>query len=153
MVQTKSQAVTGIPDTVAESDQRKVLVLDDEEAVRAVLGRFLQEYGFQPLGATSVDEAVNLLADTSVVAIILDVRLSGGRLALGLLGEIRRQPDLATTPAIVMTGVALSDEEEATITRHRAHLFYKPEGLTALVGFLRQIADRDQPCPEPSASD
>ena len=145
MVQTKAQAASGIPDTVAESDQGTVLILDDEPAVRAVLGRFLHEHGFQPLGAASVDEVVGLLAGTDVVAIILDVRLSGGRSGLGLLTEISQQPALAATPAIVITGVALSDEELTIITSHQASVFYKPEGLSALAGFLRRIANRDQP--------
>ena len=52
---------------------------------------------------------------------------------------------LDMTPAIVMTGVAPSDEEQALITKHHASLFYKPAGLTSLIGFLEQITERGQP--------
>ena len=42
----------------------------------------------------------------TVVAVILDVRLSGDRSGLDVLSALRRQPSLTTTPAIIMTGIA-----------------------------------------------
>ena len=113
--------------------------------VRGVLCRFLQEAGYQTLEATSIDEAGRLPEATLVVAVVLDVRLSGGRLGLDVLTRLRRQPALATTPAIVMTGVILSDTEQGVIADHHAYLFYKPEGLTSLIEFLQRITGRVQP--------
>ncbi len=42
-------------------------------------------------------------------------------------------------PVIVMTGVALSEEEQQEVQSCGAYLLYKPEGLTALVGFLHKM--------------
>ena len=79
-----------------------------------------------------------------VFAVILDVRLPGGHTGLDVLGPLRRRPELADIPVLVMTGGIVSDEEERLITRHRAHLFYKPEGFDTLLSFLDQLAGRDR---------
>ena len=44
-----------------------------------------------------------------------------------------------------VTGGALTDDEQLMFTRHRAHLFYKPEGLDSIVAFLTKLAGHDQP--------
>jgi hypothetical protein len=43
-----------------------------------------------------------------------------------------------------MTGGVLSDAEEASIAKHRAFLFYKPEGFNTIIGFLDQLTGRDR---------
>ena len=145
MAQTKTRKTADGAHAAPRQNRMAVLVLDDEPTVRGVLCRFLHEHGYQSVGATSVTEAVKLLDTTPVGAVILDVRLSGGRSGLEVLTTLRRQAALKTTPAIVMTGVAPSDEEQALITKHHASLFYKPAGLTSLIGFLEKITERGQP--------
>ena len=130
---------------VKATTPRKVLVLDDHEAVRSVVGRVLHEHGFVALNASSVTEAARLLATTPVAAMILDVKLPGGESGLDLLARIREQPLLASVPAVVMTGVVLSEADRQKVHEHRAHLLHKPAGLTALVGFLHGIAASDPP--------
>ena len=77
----------------------------------SVLGRVLHEHGYEPVNASSVDEAVRLLSTTAVTAIILDTKLSRGHSGLELLERIRQQPGHKSTPAVVMTGAALTEEE------------------------------------------
>ena len=140
MPRSKSDGAPGIPSD-ARPEQHKVLVLDDHPTVRSVLGRVLHEHGYEPVNASSEDEAVRLLSTTAVTAIILDAKLSRGRSGLELLERIRQQPGHKSTPAVVMTGAALTEEERQDIARLQAHLLYKPEGLTALVGFLHQVTE------------
>ena len=101
----------------------------------------MHEHGYEPVNASSVDEAVRLLSTTAVTAIILDAKLSRGRSGLELLERIRQQPGHKSTPVVVMTGAALTEGERQGIARLQAHLLYKPEGLTALVGFLHQVTE------------
>ena len=145
MAQTKTRETADDAQVAPRKNRITVLVLDDEPTVRGVLCRFLHEHEYQSVGAASVTEAVKLLDTTPIGAMILDVRLSGGRSGLKVLSALRHQPALTTTPAIVMTGVALSDEEQALLAKHRASLFYKPEGLASLIVFLEQITERGQP--------
>lgn len=128
-----------------ERESLKVLVVEDHPAVRSVIGRVLHEHAYEPVNASSVAEAMRHLTTTVVAAVILDVKLSGGESGLDLLEALRQQPGLASIPVVVMTGVPLSEEKQRAISDYGAYLLYKPEGLTALVGFLHKITGTDQP--------
>lgn len=131
----------------AQAERPKVLILDDHPAVLSVLGRVLREHGYQPLTSTSVDNATYVLTTTSVAAVILDVKLSGGNSGLELLPRVRQEPLLARLPTIVMTGAPLSTADQQAIARHGAYLLHKPEGVTALVGFLNRLTDTGSSAP------
>ena len=71
-------------------------------------------------------------------AVILDVRLPQGS-GLDVLASIRQHPKLMHLPVLVLTGVSLTDEEEDRIRRHRAYVFYKPEGIEAITEKLDRL--------------
>jgi len=122
-----------------------VLVLDDEESVRRGLARFLERNGYRSLQAATVAEAESHLQQTPIGAVIFDVRLPGNASGIDLLNELRSRKEFETIPAIILTGGTLSEAEERKILRCRGHLFYKPEGFSTLVGFLKQLTGHDQP--------
>src|SRR5262245_11378617 len=121
-----------------------VLIVDDEPLVRETGGRFLRANGYACVEAETVDAAVELLRTTSVDAAILDVRLPGQKSGLDLLTTFRQQTGLTDIPILIMTGSVLTPEEETSITKRRAYLFYKPEGFDTIVKFLDQLTGRDQ---------
>jgi len=57
--------------------RRSVLVVDDEPDVRAVLAEYLQTKGFDPLQASSGDEALELVRDLCPDIVLLDIALPG----------------------------------------------------------------------------
>jgi len=120
-----------------------VLMLDDEETVREVGKRFLQAFGYGCVEADTIERAIEILRTTTVEAAILDVRLPGPETGLDLLAAFRAQAELKNIPVLIMTGSVLSDAEEASITRQRGFLFYKPEGFAVIVRFLDQLTGRD----------
>ena len=123
-----------------------VLVLDDENIILELLGEFLHRDGYDAVNAMSVEEAEDLLQDTPLEAVILDVRLLGSRKSgLDVLRSVRQRPGLIQTPAIILTGGVLSDEEQLAVKKHRAYVFHKLEGFASLMGFLKQLTCRDQP--------
>jgi DNA-binding response OmpR family regulator len=126
-------------------DSPTVLVLDDDPGVRSSMERLLEVYGYRALTASTLDEAQELLKTTSVQALILDVGLQGDLTGLDLLRSIRERREFDKAPILIFTGGVLSDAEEALITRHRAFLFYKPEGFDTLVQFLDTLTGRDRP--------
>ena len=121
-----------------------VLLLDDEPTVRETGRRFLTLCGYQCVEAESIERANEMVAHTTVDAAILDVRLPGPITGLDLLASFRKQPRLTEIPVLIMTGSVLTHEEEASITKQRAFLFYKPEGFDTIVKFLDQLTGRDQ---------
>jgi two-component system, cell cycle sensor histidine kinase and response regulator CckA len=80
-----------------------VLVVEDEEGVREVAVRILQDYGFQTLAAADGLEALEVMASAGdkVTAVLLDLSMPrmGGQETLRHLREQR--PDL---PVIMMSG-------------------------------------------------
>ncbi len=122
-----------------------VLVLDDEPATRVLLTRFLAAHGYQSAEAGTMSEAIDVMRSTRIGAVILDVRLPGNGSGLDVLQHLRAQPELQSIPAIILTGGVLTEHEELMVARHRAHLFYKPEGFDSLVEFLTQLTGDDQP--------
>jgi CheY-like chemotaxis protein len=130
---------------VADQPRLNVLILDDEPVVRSTLRRFLDLYGYNTIETESVDQAVEAVAREQIHALILDVRLGAGPTGLDVLKALRARPELATVPVLILTGAVLSDKEEASITRHHAFLFQKPEGFDTLISFLDQLTGRDRP--------
>jgi DNA-binding response OmpR family regulator len=126
-------------------DAPTVLVLDDDAGVRSSMERLLQVYGYTALSTSTLDEAQEVLKTRSVQALILDVGLQGDLTGLDLLRSIRARPEFDKAPILIFTGGVLSDAEEALITRHRAFLFYKPEGFDTLINFLDTLTGRDRP--------
>ena len=127
------------------ADKPTVLVLDDEPAVRTAMARLLERYGYDAATAGTLDEAQALLHARSIQALILDVHLQEEGTGLDLLGAIRREPGFEKTPILIFTGTILTDADQLFITRHRAFLFSKPEGIDTLVKFLDELTCRDRP--------
>jgi CheY-like chemotaxis protein len=122
-----------------------VLVLDDDAHVRRTMRRFLETYGYGAAEASTYDEMLTLLQSTpAIFAVILDIRLGGERTGLDVLEPIRSRPEFARIPVLVMTGGVVDDAEQARIAKHKAHLFYKPEGFDTLLDFLDQLTGRDR---------
>jgi len=130
---------------VAPAPRLTVLVLDDDLHVRRTLRRFLETYGYGAAEASTYDEAIALLQSTpAIFAVILDIRLGGEHTGLDVLEPLRSRPGFASIPVLVMTGGVVDDAEQARIAKHKAHLFYKPEGFDTLLDFLDQLTGRDR---------
>jgi CheY-like chemotaxis protein len=114
-------------------------VVDDEVAVQRLLKHFLeQEKGYNVVTAGSVGEAISVLERAAIDAIVLDVRMPR-RSGLELLEFIRFDERFLDLPVLILTGAALTSDEEATIVRDRGYLFYKSENLEALAVQLDQL--------------
>lgn len=122
-----------------------VLIMDDEPSARGALVRVLQLRGYEVVETDTTQDALTVLEESAIDAAILDVRLPGGDSGLDVLKPLRQHLELKKIPVLVWTGALLSDEEEWSVARHRAHLFQKPEGMCSLANFLDQLLDRDKP--------
>ena len=74
---------------MANNDLARVLVVEDEEAIRQVLYPFLQEAGFDVIAATSGREALQILGQNPPDAVVLDLDLGDnlGKLVLDYLRD------------------------------------------------------------------
>ena len=81
---------------------RRVLVVDDEPAVRGMLTVTLEMAGFEVIEAESASSALNEIADSIPDLMLIDwmmPQVSG----LELCRRLRRNPDTAGIPLILLT--------------------------------------------------
>ena len=131
------------PKPPAHTSPATVLVLDDDAGVREAAVRHLRKAGYGAVEAENVEAALDVLCNTTVIAAMLDMRLPEGRTGLDVLKDLRRVPEFREIPVLIVTGCALSDAEVAAIAKERAYVFFKPEGLKTIVGFLDHLTGRD----------
>ena len=69
--------VKGFADTPGEGKQPSILIIDDEEAIRRLLGRILTGKGYICKTAGSAQEARELMSDSDFGIVLCDVNLPG----------------------------------------------------------------------------
>lgn len=125
----------------------KILVVDDEEAVRESLRRALQLEGYDVELASDGAEALDLLAAEPAQpdAIVLDVlmpRLDG----LEVARELRREGN--SVPILMLTARAAVDDRVAGLDAGADDYLVKPFSLQVLAAHLRAVLRRREPSPE-----
>src|ERR1043165_256956 len=90
----------------------KILVVDDEKMIRWSLGEALRGWGFEPIEAATVSEALDRFEAESPTAVLLDINLPDGS-GLDALRKIRH---LQTDAVVIMiTANVLVDETIAAL--------------------------------------
>ncbi|MSP21984.1 MAG: response regulator [Dehalococcoidia bacterium] len=119
---------------------QRVLIVDDEEAIRALASRVLTSFGYAPSAAASATEALTLLEQRPYDAILSDIRMPGMD-GVALYREVaRRWPRLADR-VVIMTG-DVENEAVATLLRERGLAsLEKPFRLEALLAALAAALD------------
>ena len=116
-----------------------VLIVDDEEAVRNALKRFLTGKGYDVLTAATAREALDAVRRYKLSALLLDVRLPDGNGA-DLVPQLL---EIEPTLAIVMLS-AVNDAASATLCLQRGAMEYltKPVDLADLAAALERALHR-----------
>ena len=85
----------------------RVLVIDDDDGVRTVMGRQLQKAGFEVVTAASGAAGLDMLrADTTIRVVLLDMIMPVMD-GWGVRQKQMDDPRLAQVPAIILTGAPL----------------------------------------------
>jgi CheY-like chemotaxis protein/anti-sigma regulatory factor (Ser/Thr protein kinase) len=116
----------------------RVLVVDDQEALRSLLARLLEREGFDPIQAEDGAQAVELYKSESPLVVVSDImmpRMDG----LALLNEIRRIDRNATV--ILMTGQGNEDILLKALRGGASNFFKKPFNVRELIEEIRKVVD------------
>ncbi|MFY9884508.1 MAG: response regulator transcription factor [Candidatus Cybelea sp.] len=119
-------------------ESARVLVVDDERALRELLEYGLEQAGFSVRSVTEGSAAFALLQAWSPDVIVLDVMLPG-RDGLTLLPEIRR---LTTAPVVMLTARTEIAEKLAGFSAGADDYVGKPFDIEELVARLRTLLRR-----------
>jgi CheY-like chemotaxis protein len=112
----------------------RILLVDDSKSLRSYLKLQLYELSAVFLEARDGDEGLRMAREHKPDLIIADV-LMPVMTGIELLEEIRRDPELAATPVIVVTGSRDSYERLSAAPDPNTYLVMKPvndAGLTRL---------------------
>ncbi|MBS0297672.1 MAG: response regulator [Proteobacteria bacterium] len=108
-----------------------ILLVDDNEAVRAVTAEYLRERSHMVTEAGGADEALAVLARGDVSALVSDIVMPGERDGVDLATEARKRwPSL---PVVLVSGYAAS---AADARAHGFTVLQKPYALDALAELL-----------------
>jgi CheY-like chemotaxis protein/anti-sigma regulatory factor (Ser/Thr protein kinase) len=116
----------------------RVLVVDDQEALRTLLARLLEREGFDPIQAENGAQAVEMYKSESPLVVVSDImmpKMDG----LALLNEIRRIDRNATV--ILMTGQGNEDVLLKALRGGATNFFKKPFNVRELIDEIRKVVE------------
>src|SRR5690606_26411977 len=116
----------------------RVLLVDDDAEVAALVGEMLKHLGYQVTYAASARAALATLADQPRVDLVFsDVMMPGGMSGVDLAREIRsRAPGM---PVLLTSGYA--DAARGPAAAEGVQVLAKPYGLEELAVALREAID------------
>jgi len=82
----------------------KILVIDDEDDVRAFLTAVLKKNGFEILTAANGAEGLEILRQEQPALVTLDIMMPG-RSGIDFYRALRKDRELSTTPIIVVSAL------------------------------------------------
>lgn len=119
----------------------KILVIENEEAIRVNLARFLELESFQVLVAS--DGAAGLvLAKGERPDLVLCDLLMPGVDGDAVLAALRAHAETRSTPFIFLTASADSSQRELRLARGANDYLVKPVDLRQLLAAIRRQLDR-----------
>jgi PAS domain S-box-containing protein len=124
-----------------------VLVVEDEDTVRALVVRILNNAGHRVVQASSIEEAIEAAQapGAGFDAVVTDVVLGSGDGITALERITSLHPKAAV---VVVSGFSPSPERVAALGASGAEFLPKPFGATALLGALAKARARAAPVPE-----
>ena len=127
--------------TMRESLTTRLLLVDDEEAFRKLLGMELGHVGYQVDSAGTIEGARKLLASQSFHVVFLDVHLPDGN-GLDLLREIR---ELApSTQVVMLTAFGTVQEAIRAMKEGAVDFLSKPVKFGELEAVLEKVLQRQE---------
>ena len=117
----------------------KILVVDDEPYMHALLQHHLKRAGYEALKAVNGREALHLAAQERPVLIVMDIMMEemDGLLALQ---ELKREPATSNIPVIMITANAHNVTRQQSESSGAALFLTKPFSPTQLIQEIQKLA-------------
>ena len=117
---------------------KKILVVDDKEDSRVLVGKVLGRRGYEVIGAGIGEDAINMAQTELPDLILMDVRLPGGIDGLEATRRIKALPQLAHIPILAMTASVRPEDEQRALDEGCSGFVRKPIDIDELP---RQVAE------------
>ena len=122
-----------------------ILIIDDDDPVRVMLGRLLRMQGYSVLQASNASEAYAILEQHHVELVISDIVMPGesGIELRRVLSD--RLPDL---PVILMSGYSAEGPAEFAARTPRTAFVQKPFSAEQLLALIESVLHQHREAPE-----
>ena len=120
---------------------KRILIVDDEPAVAAVLSRYCRNEGCEARIAGSAEEAISLTGRESFDLIMLDIVLPGLS-GFGAIEVLKRFGDVAI---LMMSGCADEETRKDAVMMGALGLIGKPVEFEKLLPILQALPGRTKP--------
>ncbi len=114
----------------------KILAVDDDEAIRALLAAALEANDFQVTSAAGVAEALHLIDTEKFDILLCDLHMPGAGDGYTVVSAMRHQNPEAIT--LVLSGYPALKEAMAAILLQADEVLVKPMGISELVNIIRE---------------
>jgi CheY-like chemotaxis protein len=111
-----------------------ILVVDDDGPILLLMHNLLREFGFEPHGASSGAEALDLARTHRPDLVLLDKHMPGMN-GEEVIRRLRVEPGLEEVPVLILSGEPLGPDELAALGANAAIL--KPFDVPALIEQIR----------------
>jgi diguanylate cyclase (GGDEF)-like protein len=113
----------------------RILIVDDDKAIRESMHEFIQMAGFDVTSASSAEEAIEILKIRETDVVITDIMMAGIT-GLELTGIIKKN---YTSDVIVMTGFCADYSYEEAINKGANDFVFKPLRFEELLLRLKRV--------------
>lgn len=120
---------------------QKILIVDDEPALRQTLGAILKRAGYAPVLAGTGQEGMQKLREDTYSLLFLDIKLPDG-LGVDLLPEIHRID--AELPVIVLTAHATLEAAMQAVRGGARDFLLKPIDPAAILERVSQVLEENK---------
>jgi two-component system cell cycle response regulator DivK len=121
-----------------EGTGKKILVVDDKEDSRVLVGKVLRLRGYEVIGAGTGEDAIKMAQTELPALILMDVRLPGGIDGLEATRCIKAMPQLAHIPILAMTASVRPEDEQRALDIGCSGFVRKPIDIDELP---KQVAE------------
>ena len=143
--------MASLEDRIAALEDKSLLLLDDDQALRTRLGRALESRGFQVTTASSIAEAQDALRAGLPAFAVLDMRLEDGN-GLKIVEAIRARRDDARM--VMLTGYGAIATAVAAVKAGAVDYLSKPADADDVVkALLSEAGDAPAPPDNPRSAD
>jgi CheY-like chemotaxis protein len=117
-------------------NKKRILLVDDNDDVRAVFQEGLEAYGFEVVAAASVNEALRFISTEKFEVLLSDLHMPDAGDGFTVVSAMRHAHPKAVT--LVLSGYPALQEAMAAILLEADEVLVKPIGLAAVAEIIQK---------------
>ena len=123
------------------SEAVRLLVVDDDDAIRWLVASALESDGYLVRGASCGEEALAMVAQWRPALVLLDIMMPGMD-GFGVLAALRAAPDSHDIPVVFLTAYADDETRRRALVGGAQDFLEKPLPLNELTARVRAVLAR-----------